>query len=181
MFIQKPFFPPNTPYTARFGGLPLFDRRITVRHFDIADLPAGYIIVDHTPATIRTVPLHHITPTQQHLNVKTIRAYVFTYRHTDSDGILPLGIRFQNDTAVYLVNGHHRWYAARCRGERTFMLHIRDIPFTMELAMKYPGLSAVWQTTKTPAIPNKGFQPLAIPSPRVERMPGGEGEGVLIA
>jgi hypothetical protein len=74
---------------------------------------------DRHGATIESVPLASIVPTQRQLDWLGVTEYM-RGRELDPHNRLPFGVKFEDDARVYLLDGHHR-YVARCMGKSPTM------------------------------------------------------------
>lgn len=100
---------------------------------DLSDLPMWYGIKS-SDVRVETVNLRWVIPTQTFLDGRTLRRYLNRTKMVDRDGDLPLGLRFAESNYIYLLDGHHRWYACQQKGRKRFRLWIDEYPYSLQEA-----------------------------------------------
>lgn len=128
------------PSKSRYG--------ILIPYVDILDLPVYYAL--HPTCPVQNVPMRLIVPTQPRLDIRTLNKYRRRTRMTDGDGQLPLGICFNDSDAVYLMDGHHRWYVCQERGRGILRMRVAAHDISLQQALN-EGLNRILVTPKLPA------------------------------
>lgn len=108
-------------------------KRISINGMDISMLPCDYLI-GPIDAEKRRIRMSSIIPTQADVLLRVVRHYMKQKRNLDRDGNLPFGIRFAGSRKVYLIDGHHRWYAQVLKKKVNFYLWVEDYEETFEEA-----------------------------------------------
>lgn len=87
--------------------------------------------IDQCTFLCRSVPIEQVKNTQTVVHTDGVERYMNKRRLEAA-----CGIRFIGDNRIFLTNGHHRLYAAKKQGRKTFRVVIWDLPIRLEWAMK---------------------------------------------
>lgn len=108
----------------------------TCLRYKVIDLPfreMGWLLEyceshwDSLPFQKYSVSLNRIVPTQGEIFTRVLARYVHQKRLVDSQNHLPYAVRLADDPTIYLLDGHHRWCAARIKKRKALRLLIVDL------------------------------------------------------
>lgn len=115
---------------------PLFDLSAYTAQ-DVYRAPAfdlGDFLGEYTPMgcfTTEIVRVARIVPTQHELIAPVLDRYARTGWDLGENRSLALGVRFHGAPLVYLLDGHHRWWAAQRRKRDQMLIKIDNVPFSI--------------------------------------------------
>lgn len=101
---------------------------------DVSDNIIRNLFVDYSNAekkgaawSIKWVSINSIVPTQDYVSLNGVDYYAGQKRFRNAWGNIPSGVRFKNDRRVYLNDGHHRLFVAKCQQRKRFRVIVFDL------------------------------------------------------
>lgn len=93
--------------------------------YDLRALLSSYTPPDGLPA--RCVSLDRLIPSEDELSTDMVRRYIESRSITDDSGFKPLAIQPADSDRLFLIDGNHRWYAAKLLNEHIMTVEVHRV------------------------------------------------------